>query len=114
MEYHQSQLVKHCRVCGGRLYSSKGRYKATVYEVGAFRDELHTAFGVSVSKDCLSVHPQKFCKSCKVAMGRLIESKVKGVPYKSSLQLYKWEEHQENCKVLRYCTVLSSIMCNAY
>ena len=91
MDYHHSQLVKHCRICGGRLISSKGKYKATVYQVGAFEDQLHKAFGVST--------PQSFCKVCKVAMGRLIESKEKGIPYKSSVQLYQWQEHQENCKV---------------
>ena len=99
MDYHHSQLVKHCRICGGRLISSKGKYKATVYQVGAFQDQLHRAFGVLVSRDHPSVHPQSFCKVCKVAMGRLIESKEKEISYKSSVQLYQWQEHQENCKV---------------
>ena len=99
MDYHHSQLVKHCRICGGRLISSKGKYKATVYQVGAFQDQLHRAFGVLVSRGHPSVHPQSFCKVCKVAMGRLIESKEKGILYKSSVQLYQWQEHQENCKV---------------
>ena len=108
MDYHHSQLAKHCRVCGGRLSSSKGKYKATVYQVGAFQDQLQTAFGISVSRDCPSVHPQSFCKTCKVAMGRLLESKAKGIPYKSSVQMYQWEEHQENCKVQRCSSVLQS------
>lgn len=60
-----SSVVKHC---GGRLISSKGKYKATVYQVGAFQDQLHRAFGVLVSRDHPSVHPQSFCK---VAMGRV-------------------------------------------
>ena len=99
MDYHHSQLVKHRRICGGRFISSKGKYKSTVYQVGAFQDQLHRAFGIFVSRDHPSVHPQSFCKVCKVAMGCLIESKEKGIPYKSSVQLYQWQEHQENCKV---------------
>ena len=99
MDYHHSQLVKHCRICGERLISNKGKYKATVYQVGAFQDQLHRALKVLVSRDHPSVHLQSFCKVCKVAMGRLIESKEKGIPYKGSVQLYQWQEHQENCKV---------------
>ena len=106
MDYHHSELVKLCRTCGGRLFNSKGKYKATVYEVEAFQDQLQTAFGVTVSRDCPSVHPQSFCRACKVAMGRIIESKAKGVPYKSSVQLYQWEEHQDHCKVQGCCSVL--------
>ena len=59
-----------------------------VYQVGALEDQLYRAFGVLVSRDHPSVHPQSFCKLCKVAMGRLIVSKEKEIPYKSSVQLY--------------------------
>ena len=72
MEYHQSELSKHCRICGGRLQSSKGKYKATVYDVYAFPDQLQMAFGVVVRGDSPLVHPKRFCKVCKVAMGRLM------------------------------------------
>ena len=93
MEYHQSELSKHCRICGGRLQSSN---KATVYDVDAFPDQLQMAFGFAVRGDSPLVHPKRFCK---VAMGRLIEAKTKGVPYKCSVKVYQWEEHEENCKV---------------
>ena len=100
MEHHQTQLEKHCRICGGRLYSSKGKYKSTVYGVEEFKDQLQMAFGVTTDKDHLAVHPRSFCKVCKVAMGRLLESKTKDTPYKSSVQLFQWEGHQEDkCKV---------------
>ena len=99
MEYHQNQLTKHCRVCGGRLFNSKWRYKATVYQVDAFHDQFQMAFGIAAREDSPLVHPKSFCKSCKVAMGRLVDSKTKGVPYRSTLQLYKWEVHKESCKV---------------
>ena len=86
MDYHHSELVKLCRTCGGRLFNSKGKYKATVYEVEAFQDQLQTAFGVTVSRDCRSVHAQSFCKACKVAMGRIIESKAKALQGTKKLQ----------------------------
>ena len=99
MEYHQTQLEKHCRICGGRLSSSRGKYKSTVYNVEEFKDELQMAFGVFAGEDLPSMHPKSFCKACKVAMGRLVESKQKGVPYKSSVKIFQWEEHQDKCKV---------------
>lgn len=101
MEYHQTQLEKHCRICGGRLYSSRGKYKSTVYGVKEFKDQLQMAFGVETSEDLPTIHPRSFCKVCKVAMGRLLESKAKEVPYRSSVQLFEWAGHEDdNCKVL--------------
>ena len=101
MEFHQSELQKHCRVCGGRLQTSKAKYKATVYQAEAFCDQLQTAFGITIGRDSPAIHPKSFCKVCKVAMGRLLGAKAKEIPYKCSLKLYEWEEHkEENCKVL--------------
>ena len=101
MEYHQSELQKHCRICGGRLHSSKAKYRATVYQAEAFCNEIQKAFGVTINSDSPTVHPRSFCKACKVTMGRLLDAKTKGVPYKCSIKVYEWGEHmEENCKVL--------------
>ena len=98
MEYHQTQLDKHCRICGGRLCS---RYKSTVYGVKEFEDQLQVAFGAATSEDLPAVHPRSFCKVCRVAMGYLLESKATEVPYRCSVQLFHWAGHEENnCKVL--------------
>ena len=99
MEYHQTELQKCCRVCGQRLNSSKAKYKATSYKVEAFQDHLQLAFGFDVRKDVPTVHPRSFCKVCKVAMVRQVEAKTKQIPYKSSVKIYQWEEHKEDCKV---------------
>ena len=100
MDYHLNELPKHCRICGERLQTSKGKYKATVYRAEAFCDHLQTAFGVDVNCDSPTVHPQSFCKVCKVAMGRVIDAKTKGIPYKCSVKVYHWEKHEEeDCKV---------------
>ena len=100
MEYHQSQLSKHCRICGERLHSSKAKYKSTVYDVEAYHDQFRLAFGIFVQADSPVIHPTKFCKVCKVAMGRIVECKTKGTPYKSSLIVFTWEGHTDQCKVL--------------
>ena len=102
MDYHLSELPKHCRVCGGHLQTGKREYKATTYSTEAFSDQLRMAFGVDVSEDSASIHPQSFCKVCKVALGRLLDAKTRGVPYRCSVQVYQWEEHrEEECKVKR-------------
>lgn len=107
MEYHQSELQKHCRICGGRLHSSKAKYKATVYQAEAFCDEIHKAFGVTINNDSPTVHPKSFCKTCKVTMGRLLDARTKGVPYKCSIKVYEWGEHVENCKVVHVVHLIS-------
>lgn len=56
-EYHQKQLVKHCRVCGkvvkGYAHSVKKEHK-----------NLLAVVGINTSQDSKEVHPNVFCNSC--------------------------------------------------
>ena len=71
-----------------------------MYSVKEFKDRLKLAFGVATDEDVPAVHPKSFCKVCNVAMGRLLDAKSKGVPYKSSVKQFYWAGHEENeCKV---------------
>ena len=56
-EYHQKQLLKHCRVCGkvakGYAHSVKKEHK-----------NLLAVVGINTSQDSKEVHPNVFCNSC--------------------------------------------------
>ena len=60
MEYHQSNLNKLCRICGGAL-SAGGRVS---YSTSSGKGILEKVFGISVEHDNPKVHPPKYCHRC--------------------------------------------------
>ena len=73
MEFHCSQLIKHCRVCGGRLMVTK-KSKRTIYNSQSYKKELKLAFGIHVIVDHIEIHPPSFCKPCELSMERVLNA----------------------------------------
>ena len=101
MEFHCSQLTKHCRVCGGRLMVAK-KTKRSVYNSQLYKKELKLAFGIDVIIDHVEIHPPSFCKPCKLSMERVLNAsrQKKLVPFRSLVVPYKWKAHTaDKCEV---------------
>ena len=53
MDFHNSYLTKHCRVCGGRLVVAN-KSKRSIYNPILYKKELKLAFGID---DHIEIHP---------------------------------------------------------
>lgn len=89
--FHHSQLKAHCRVCG----SSTHRHKST-QECSKYASGLKAAYGIDVSVDSKSIHPNRFCTPCYAAMKRILKTSGR---IRSSVRVFKWEGHKDDCKV---------------
>ena len=69
MDYNFQQVPIYCRVCGQRLTKYRA-IKRTSSECIAFSAELKIAFDIDTFGN--DVHPEMFCKQCKLAMERTI------------------------------------------
>lgn len=80
--------------------------KSTAYDVKAFADQLTAAFNILVYQDTNIIHPMKFCKACKVGMGRILEKKM--TTKAQSHHIIECHVHTEQCKVhiCSYCQSL--------
>ena len=64
------------------------------------RDDLHKAFDTDVGTDDPLIHPKSFCKPCYSVMKTAVKKKEMCVPYKHSVEVFYWTQHQEtNCVV---------------
>lgn len=100
MEYHQEQLLKHCRICGNRLNKAKGRSQP-VYSCTEHSADLAELAGVpnASSEDCL-VYPQSYCNTCSSKLKRAKQAAKDGFPFPSIVAM-EWFPHEEGCKVGR-------------
>ena len=86
-EFHQSELLVHCRVCGDSLVKER-----VTYQCLAHQDSLYNVFGLDRTADQPHIHPQRFCNRCYVA--------VKRKSLNTSIILFNWEPHCEAaCRV---------------
>ena len=99
MEFHRTELDKHCRVCGRRLFGAKLKYRTVTYTCVQFANELQLAFGLDISKDDHLIFPASFCSNCKRAITQILTSRSSGKPYRSFIKVHQWEAHNESCKV---------------
>lgn len=97
MDFHQSQLAKHCRVCGRRL--SKARSRAIVYDCSAHQPGLFTSFGVNLGDDDADTHPPKFCNPCYLTMKRDLKARAEGTRYLHEVNPFTWIKHGPGCQV---------------
>ena len=68
MDRHKGLLRGLCRVGGGNLASNHRSFP-----VESFRAGLRTTFGLDVSKDHKSVHPDQICHKCERVIKRVSE-----------------------------------------
>lgn len=95
MDFHTSELVKVCRVCGKRVSKAKGKERSNVCM--KYRKELAEVFSIDVSSDCEDIHPLQFCQSCRVAIGNWY---TRGGISPSVGRVFQWTKHAESeCRV---------------
>lgn len=98
MEHHHQQLLKHCRICGGRLCKAKGKAQP-VYKCIEHKEDLHI-LGVDVSSgEDEAVLPQYFCNPCHSMLCRAKKASEDGVPYQATTTPMKWTPHTLHCEV---------------
>ena len=91
-------LTGLCRICGDKLVPV--HKKRAVYKCTEHRDDLHKAFDTDVGTDDPLIHPKSFCKPCYSVMKTAVKKKEMCVPYKHSVEVFYWTQHQEtNCVV---------------
>ncbi len=105
-EAHKAALERLCRVCGKSLLASKGK-RTTKYQCSENASELLDTFGLHISSDNPSIHPQCYCHPCRNIMYFTKRAKANKTDYKpTSLQIHQWVDHMHNeqCSV---CTAIS-------
>ena len=94
-EQHLNSLKRLCRVCGKRLQD-----QYTAYSCLEAKDDLHRAFGIDVTPECSpEVYPSHFCKLCYATLLQIKAAEKREHRYVHSIDVMKWEEHSDNCKV---------------
>ena len=66
---------------------------------------LKRAYGIDVSLDSKLIHPVTFCTPCYSAMGRILKSGM----VKSSVVVFDWTEHRDDCKVYKVKSTYNNI-----
>ena len=91
-EYHQKQLVKHCRVCGKTV-------KGYAHSVKKEHRNLLAVVGIDISQDSKEVHPNTFCNSCYLTVRQIQVADLSGNVRETALCPFQWVPHQEACTV---------------
>ena len=70
------------------------------------KEELWSAFSISIDEDIPDIHPIYFCDRCHVVVGKKLRATK---PYLQSLKLFQWEHHtnSDRCKT---CAKLNVIL----
>ena len=96
-EYHQKQLVKHCRVCEkvvkGYAHSVKKEHK-----------NLLAVAGINASQDSKEVHPNMFCNSRYLTLRQMQAAELSGNVRQTTLCPFQWVPHQVGCTVCSHFT----------
>ena len=109
MEFHNQQVVKHCRVCGKRLSKSKGR-PAPSYSCSDHSPQLNLCFDIDVCNDIDTIDPFRICNLCYAVIGRSTKASKYGIPNKHSTKLFQWDKHNDNCLVREIAVANALIM----
>ena len=103
MDYHNTQVQLHCRVCAKRLLKARSKCIETIFLCKAYAAKLQNAFGIDTNNDDNRVHPEHFCPSCKLALDRVITAKQRKIHYKCGTVPFHWEMHSDlECQVGDY------------
>lgn len=96
MDFHQEQLLHHCRICGNRLTKSKGKPQS-VYTCADFSGDLESILDLGTTSEGVPL-PPKFCKVCFIKLGRVKAAKASNTPI-HPIQPMQWTSHSDDCKV---------------
>lgn len=92
-EYHQRELKKSCRVCGGLEGKQKYSYSTEKYHVA---EKLLTGFRIDVANDKTEIHPKNVCINCFVKTTKLAKNKT----CQSTVEPVEWKAHEiDGCEV---------------
>ena len=94
-EYHQNQLVKHCRVCGKAV-------KGYAHSVNEEHRNLLAVAGIDTSQDSKEVHPNSFCNGCYLTLRQMQAADLSGNVRETALRPFQWVPHQEGCLVCKH------------
>ena len=92
-EYHQEQLVKHCRVC-------RKVVKGYAHSVKKEHKNLLAVVSINTSQDSKEVHPNLFCNSCYLTLWQMQAAELSSNVRQTALCPFQWVPHQEGCTVL--------------
>ena len=94
-EYHQNQLVKHCRMCGKAV-------KGYAHSVNEEHRNLLAVAGIDTSQDSKEVHPSSFCNGCYLTLRQMQAADLSGNVRETALRPFQWVPHQEGCLVCKH------------
>ena len=96
-EYHQKQLVKHCRVCEkvvkGYAHSVKKEHK-----------NLLAVAGINANQDSKEVHSNMFCNSRYSTLRQIQAAELSSNVRQTTLCPFQWVSHQVGCTVCSHFT----------
>ena len=113
MDYHQKQLLLHCRVCGKRPLvkrkqkKKKKKKKKECYECKAFAAEPDIAFNINTHTDNAQLHPERFSHCCHHSMQIFISTRAEGVHIAVHWHRFYIQMKGVTCI---YCILLRNIM----
>ncbi len=101
---HLGALAKHCRVCGSHYKNKKGR----AYSCSERKVDILKVFGIDISEDVETTHPQSYCKQCNNIMYNTAKKAMDGRQYNPRKVIASWSAHSEdNCLVCSSCSTHS-------
>ena len=96
--YHQDQLHKHCRICGGRLNKAKGKAQP-VYSCTGHSLDLQDFVGApSNSTKEEGTFPSRFCNICYTRLRKVKKASKDGLPFHPIVAM-EWSPHLDGCRV---------------
>ena len=104
--YHAAGLQKLCRVCGESLARAfRVHYKCAETQ---HTENLMQIFGINVSNDDLSVHPEYFCHKCRNVICVANKRAKEGRDYTPRVVKFDgWTEHTDvNCSICQHISVV--------
>ena len=99
--YHAAGLQKLCRVCGESLARAfRVHYRCAEAK---HAKNLMAVFGIDVSKDDPSVHPENFCHKCQNVIYVATKRSEQGREYTSRVILFDgWVHHSPTCSLCQH------------
>lgn len=93
---HITALERLCRVCGKSTITKSLKTKHLCSEYG---ESLRSVFGVDITEDSPTAHPQVFCHACKIVL-----RKAQSEGYKHRTVVFEgWSEHDDDsCSVCQH------------
>lgn len=91
---HEAMLARLC----GHLLTRPGKVKSG-YSCRDLSSKLFATFRLDIERDTPSIHPTRFCHSCRKGVDRQQAASKEGKAYTSSIRIVEWSEHTDDCQV---------------